>query len=92
MTGSTLGLIIIPIVAVTALAAWLMLVFYADAHPAWRRQAPSGLGRTRQAGHAPARRPDESMTAAQREAEDSAEPGLGAERFAGTPPDKASAA
>lgn len=42
MTGSTLGIIIIAIVAVITLAAWLALVFHADAHPAWRRQVPSG--------------------------------------------------
>jgi hypothetical protein len=36
MTGTALAPIIIPIVAVVTLAAWLTLVFYADAHPHWR--------------------------------------------------------
>lgn len=35
MTGSALAPVIIPIVAIVALAAWLTLVFYADAHPSW---------------------------------------------------------
>jgi len=33
MTGSTLAVIIIPIVALIALGSWLGLVYYADAHP-----------------------------------------------------------
>ena len=33
MTGSTLAVIIIPIVALLALGSWLGLVYYADAHP-----------------------------------------------------------
>ncbi len=33
MTGSALVPIIVPIVAVLALAGWLTLVFWADAHP-----------------------------------------------------------
>ena len=44
MTGSTLGLVITPIVTVIVLAAWLILVFYADAHPAWRRKASAERG------------------------------------------------
>lgn len=35
MTGSALAPIIIPIVAIVALAVWLTLVFYAEAHPSW---------------------------------------------------------
>ncbi|HEU5389301.1 MAG TPA: hypothetical protein VFV73_25720 [Streptosporangiaceae bacterium] len=42
MTASTLGLLIIAIVTVIVLAIWIALVFHADAHPAWRRQVPSG--------------------------------------------------
>lgn len=41
MTGSMLALIITPIVTVIVLAAWLIMVFYADAHPAWRHKAAS---------------------------------------------------
>lgn len=33
MTGSVLAAVIIPIVVVIALAAWLAMVYYADAHP-----------------------------------------------------------
>lgn len=36
MTGSFWAPIIIPIVAVLALAAWLALVWYAAAHPRWK--------------------------------------------------------
>jgi hypothetical protein len=39
MTGSFLVLIIVPIVALIALAAWLGMVFWADAHPGWRAHA-----------------------------------------------------
>jgi copper(I)-binding protein len=38
MTGSTAGLIVV----VISLAAWIAMVFYADAHPAWPRRARSG--------------------------------------------------
>jgi hypothetical protein len=33
MTGSALAPVIIPIVALGCLAAWIVMVFYADAHP-----------------------------------------------------------
>jgi hypothetical protein len=36
MTGSFWAPIVIPIVVVPALAAWLALVWYADAHPRWK--------------------------------------------------------
>ncbi len=41
MTGSALAPVIISVVAIAALAAWLAMVFYADAHPsqAGRRTA-----------------------------------------------------
>jgi hypothetical protein len=44
MTGSTPGLIISIIVVTVLLVAWLVLVFYADAHPKWERQAPTRHG------------------------------------------------
>ena len=44
MTGSTPAIIIMVVVAMITLAAWIILVFYADAHPEWRRRAPSGHG------------------------------------------------
>ena len=37
MTGTGIDLIIIPIVTVVSLAAWLILVAYAAAHPGWDR-------------------------------------------------------
>jgi hypothetical protein len=42
MTGSLLAHIVIPVVTVLALAAWLAMVFYADAHPRWKKPPPSG--------------------------------------------------
>jgi hypothetical protein len=48
MTGSTPALII-TFVVVVVLAAWIVAVFYADAHPGWQRQAAS---RRRTAGRA----------------------------------------
>jgi hypothetical protein len=43
MTGSTRDLILIAVVTVIALAAWIVLVFYVDTHPEWRRRkAPGG--------------------------------------------------
>jgi hypothetical protein len=38
-TGSTLDPILISVVVVIVLAAWIVLVFYADARPARRRDA-----------------------------------------------------
>jgi hypothetical protein len=39
MTGSFLVLIITPIVAIIALAFWLGMVYWADAHPGWKAHA-----------------------------------------------------
>jgi uncharacterized membrane protein len=36
MTGSSIDFIVIPIAAVISLAAWLIMVYYADRHPQWR--------------------------------------------------------
>jgi hypothetical protein len=36
MDGSTLSLILIPIVVVIGLATWLILVAYAVGHPTWK--------------------------------------------------------
>jgi uncharacterized membrane protein len=36
MTGSSIDFIVVPIVAVISLAAWLIMVYYADSHPQWR--------------------------------------------------------
>jgi hypothetical protein len=42
MDGSGLSLIVVPIVAVISLAAWLIMVFYADSHPQWGRAPGRG--------------------------------------------------
>ena len=39
MTGSSLAPIVIPIVVAISLAAWIVMVYYADSHPYWRGQA-----------------------------------------------------
>ena len=58
MTGSTLNLILISVVVVTVLAIWIVLVFYADAHPAWRRREASARhGTAGQAARPPAGQP-----------------------------------
>jgi len=47
MDGSGIDLIIIPVITVICLAAWLIAVFYAASHPAWKhgpaaqQQAPA---------------------------------------------------
>lgn len=40
MTGSSLAVIITPIVAVTCLAACLIMIYYADSHPGWKNRPP----------------------------------------------------
>jgi hypothetical protein len=44
MDGSTLSLILIPVVAAISLATWLILVAYAAGHPRWKHglAAPQG--------------------------------------------------
>ena len=44
MTGTDLTAIVPPIVAMISLAVWLAMVFYADAHPAVRLEAPAKPG------------------------------------------------
>lgn len=96
MTGSTPGMIITSIVVVIVLAAWIILVFYADAHPAWRRKAPSGHGPAGPAAPATAGRAEESPDLVSGETEASPavrqETGAPAERDAGIAPDKTRAA
>jgi hypothetical protein len=41
MTGSSLVPVVVPIVVVLGMFAWLGLVFYAAAHPEWKRHAGS---------------------------------------------------
>jgi hypothetical protein len=42
MDGSTASLIAIPIVVTLALAAWLLVVTYAAAHPRWKHGPAAG--------------------------------------------------
>lgn len=63
MTGSTLAVVIIPIVAFLTLALWLTMVFYADAHPMHRasspaRVRPDAAARDEQPGPEPERSPE----------------------------------
>jgi hypothetical protein len=46
MDGSTASLIAIPIVVTLALAAWLVLVAYAAAHPQWKHGTASARPET----------------------------------------------
>jgi hypothetical protein len=41
MTGSTMAVVIIPIVTFLALGLWLTMVFYADAHPMHSSSSPA---------------------------------------------------
>ena len=75
MTGSTLSLIVIPIVAVICLAVMLIMVYYADSHPQWRADHPAREpDSTNPAALASPRRPDGEL-------------GGDAVRFAGNRPD-----
>jgi hypothetical protein len=80
---------------VIVLAAWIALVFYADAHPAWRRHEPSGHDTTGQPARMIARRQQDNVDDASRQTEEAsaARPDVGAstERAAGIARDKASA-
>jgi hypothetical protein len=44
MDGSSLDLMIIPIVAVISLAVWLIAVAYAASHPQWKKDVTAGAG------------------------------------------------
>jgi hypothetical protein len=81
MTGSTPAIIIMIVVVMITLAAWIILVFYADAHPEWRRRAASGHGHG-QADGSPGRptpgRESPGRAARETEASAAAGPGPGA--------------
>jgi hypothetical protein len=42
MTGSIVVAIVTPLVALSALGIWLIMIFWADAHPAWKTRTPEG--------------------------------------------------
>jgi hypothetical protein len=46
MDGSSLSLIVIPVVVLASLAAWLIIVYYACSHPLWQhhQQASPDVG------------------------------------------------
>jgi len=75
MTGSTWDLILIAVVVVIVLAAWIVLVFYADAHSAWRRPEAPGHGTSGQAPHPLAGPPEHSPDRALGETRTSPPPG-----------------
>ena len=91
MTGSSLVPFIIPVVAALALAAWLAMVFYAEAHPRWKThsaaQAPRVAGT---ASRADAREQNERQerTPVAADGDEAAEPGK-PERAASPTPRKA---
>jgi hypothetical protein len=74
MTGSTPALIItfVVVVVVVVLAAWIVAVFYADAHPEWQRQAASRRGIAGRAADPAALPQDQSRAREARQTEPSA--------------------
>ena len=54
MIGSYLVPIVVPIVAFAAMAAWLGMVFWADAHPQWKSHAVASGPKITAAGSPPA--------------------------------------
>lgn len=40
MTGSSYVPVVVPVIAFVAMAFWLGLIFYADAHPGYRHRKP----------------------------------------------------
>lgn len=87
MTGPSWALIAIPIVVVIVLTVWLVLVYYADSHPAWkgqsappRRPRPEAAGPPELRPHVPGQRPAP-------EAGPRAPAGAGPEQATGVGPD-----
>jgi hypothetical protein len=72
MTGSTLATIITFVVVMVGLVAWLVAVFYADAHPEWQRRAASRRGIAGRAADPVALPQDESQARESRQTEPSA--------------------
>ena len=65
MDGSTASLIVIPIVVTLALAAWLLLVAYAAAHPQWKHGSASASPETDHQIHSAEPRPADLAHAGQ---------------------------
>jgi hypothetical protein len=88
VTGSSYIPIVVPIVAFAAMAFWLGLVFYAEAHPGYKRRTPrrrsrSAAATTTESAHlAPGRQhealPQAGVPAGPREHERIDEPASGA--------------
>lgn len=85
MTGSTRDLILISVVTVILLAAWIVLVFYADAHPEWRRREDP-------ARHGTKRGPDAAPEETQASPSPARDTGVPGERVPGTAAGKTRAA
>jgi hypothetical protein len=77
MTGSTPALIITFVVVVVVLAAWIVAVLYADAHPEWQRRAASRRGIAGRAADPVALPRDESRAREVRQTKPSAAAGPG---------------
>jgi hypothetical protein len=66
------------VVVMITLVAWIILAFYAGAHPRWQRRAPSGHGHGQQTAGPAAPRREEGARAAR--------PGTGPSAAAGRDP------
>lgn len=64
MTGSALAPIVTAIVVPIVLAAWIALVFYADARPGWRRDRSSERNMAGPSAPVPAQQPEQSADSA----------------------------
>ena len=95
MTGSSLVPVIVPIVAVLAMAVWLGLVFYASAHPRWKRynvlaeSAPGAVSAGPGAPALPAQRDLAAVTGRESGAEEGAPAQAGEARPPAAPPRRA---
>ena len=79
MTGSIWVLIVVPIAAMIALAGWLAMVYYAEAHPEWKAHRvaaePGSTGTTAYAdSHRQIAR--RGVTTVVKHGEEAAEPGV----------------
>ncbi len=60
MTGSIVVAIVTPLVALPALGLWLVMIFWADAHPTWKTHIAAEGPELTAAGFVPAQpEPDE---------------------------------
>ena len=52
MDGSGIDFVLLPVIILPCLAAWLISIYYADAHPVWKRGGAGGqrVSELREAG------------------------------------------